>query len=42
MTEVRKCGNDWVYCNGECANCQRRLWITSSTETDSKAERKEE
>ena len=44
MSEVRVCGNDYVYCDGECDKCPRLIptYATSSTDTVYRAERKEE
>ena len=43
MSEVRICGNDYVYCDGECDECPRSIptYATSSTDTVYKVERKE-
>ena len=44
MSEVRICGNDYVYCDGECDKCPRTIptYATSSTDTVYMVERKEE
>ena len=42
-SEVRVCGNDFVYCDGDCKNCPRLILtsVTASTDTDFVAERRE-
>lgn len=44
MSEFRICGNDYVYCDGECDKCPRIIptYATSSTDTVYRVERKDE
>ena len=42
--EIRICGNDYVYCDGDCTKCPRTIptYATPSTETVIRAEQRKE